>query len=236
MAQQNGTALNNVVLVHGAFADGSGWRAVYDRLVADGYRVSITQHSTATLDGDIATVKRVIAAQDGPVVLVGHSYGGAVITGAGNDPKVKALVYIAAFAPNKGETVLALASKPVPGATPPPFLPPNEGFLTLDVAKFPEAFAQDVEPAEAKFMAASQLPWGEAAAGAATGEPAWRSKPAWTLVTTEDRMIPPATQEMMAGRAKAKTEKIAASHAVFLSHPDKVAALIEEAARGAAGQ
>src|SRR6187401_525367 len=152
--------VKNVVLVHGGFVDGSGWQGVYDLLKKDGYTVSIVQNPTISLSDDVAVTKRTLAAQDGPAILVGHSYGGVVITEAGNDPKVAALVYIAAFAPDKGESVSSLIKNPPPGAPVPPILPPQDGFLLLDKAKFAASFAGDLDPAAAAFMADAQLPWG----------------------------------------------------------------------------
>ena len=177
MSQENNAAIKNVVLVHGGFVDGSGWQPVYELLVAQGYTVRVSQHSTETLDGDSDTVKRLVETLDGPTLLVGHSYGGAVITLAGNHPQVKGLAYITAFAPDEGETVLQLASTPAPGAAPPPFLPPVAGFMFLDAAKFPNAFAQDIDPKLAQFMAHAQVPWGEAGTTFKITNPAWRTKP-----------------------------------------------------------
>src|SRR3954469_4072792 len=173
----DGRKLGNVVLVHGGFVDGSGWEGVYRELKAQGYNVTIVQNPTITLADDVAVTKRAIAQQDGPVVLVGHSYGGVVVSEAGTDPKVQSLVYIAAFAPDKGESVQSLIANPPPGAPVPPILPPQDGFLFLDRAKFAASFAGDISPEEADFMAASQVPWGlEALAGQVT-VPAWRTKP-----------------------------------------------------------
>lgn len=226
------SAVRNIVLVHGGFADGSGWAKVYDRLKKDGYNVTIVQHPTTSLATDVAYTRRAIAQQDGPVVLVGHSYGGVVISEAGMDPKVERLVYIAAFVPDQGESVQTLIAHPAPGAPVPPILPPQDGFLSLDRAKFAEAFAADLPAAEARFMADSQVPWGvEALAGAVT-VPAWKSKPSWYLVATEDHMIPPPAQQSMAERAGATIVKASGSHAIFVSKPDVVAKLIEQAAQG----
>ena len=191
-AQSAPTApIKTIVLVHGGFVDGSGWSKVYNILVKDGYKVIVVQNPTITLEGDVAVTKRAIATADGPVVLVGHSYGGAVVTEAGNDPNVERLVYIAAFAPDDGESALKLDMLPVPGATPAPILPPVDGFLMMDKAKMPAAFAGDVPLAEAQFMADSQVPWGVEASGANISSPAWKNKPSWYLVTTADHMIPP---------------------------------------------
>src|SRR5689334_18621809 len=193
-----------VVLVHGGFVDGAGWEGVYSLLKKDGYDVSIVQNPTLSLAGDVAATRQIIAQAKNPVVLVGHSYGGVVITEAGNDPKVSKLVYIAAFAPDKGESVSSLIKDPPPGAPVPPILPPQDGFLFLDKAKFAASFAADVEPAEARFMADSQVPWGVAALTGAITAPAWKVKPSWYLVARDGRMIPPPGQRAMAGRARAK--------------------------------
>lgn len=222
----------NVVLVHGGFVDGSGWRKVHDILEKDGYHVTIVQNPTTTLADDVAYTKRAIAAQDGPVVLVGHSYGGVVISEAGNDAKVQSLVYIAAFAPDTGESVQKLIANPPPGAPQPPILPPQDGFLFLDRAKFAAAFAGDVPADEARFMADSQVPWGVQALGGEVTAPAWKSKPSWYLVTTQDRMIPPPAQQQMAKRAGATVVEAAGSHSIFVSKPKAVAEIIEQAAHG----
>jgi pimeloyl-ACP methyl ester carboxylesterase len=221
----------NVVLVHGGFVDGSGWQGVYDALTADGYRVAIVQNPTLSLEGDAAATRRIIDRMDGPVVLVGHSYGGAVITEAGLDDKVSALVYIAAFAPDKGESVNTLiAGFPADGPQP-PILPPQDGFLFLDRDKFHASFAGDLPAGEAAFMADSQVPWGVDALGGTISEAAWRVKPSWYLVTGEDRMIPPSAQRSMAERTGATvTEAPGTSHSVYVSQPQAVASVIKKAA------
>ncbi|MCZ2830669.1 alpha/beta hydrolase [Modestobacter sp. VKM Ac-2986] len=222
--------IRNVVLVHGGFVDGSGWQGVYDLLTADGYQVSVVQNPTLSLEDDVAVTRRVLDQQDGPAVLVGHSYGGAVISQAGTHEKVASLAYIAAFALDEGESVNTLIADPPPGAPVPPILPPVDGFLFLDREAFPASFAGDLPEAQARFMAASQVPWGvEALAGAVT-DPAWRVKPSWYLVTTEDKMIPPPAQRSMSERAGATVTEVAGSHAVYLSRPDAVADLIKAAA------
>jgi pimeloyl-ACP methyl ester carboxylesterase len=234
MAQTKSTAVvKNIVIVHGGLVDGSGWEAVYNVLKKDGYAVTIVQNPTISLADDVAFTKRAIAAQNGPVILVGHSYGGAVITEAGNDPKVAGLVYVAAFALDKGESVSALIKDPPPGAPVPPILPPVDGFLLLDRAKFPASFAADVSPEKAEFMADSQVPWGVNAVGGTINEAGWKTKSTWYLLTTEDRMLPPDAQRLMSKRAGAKVVEVKSSHAVYLSHPQAVAQIIEEAARGA---
>jgi pimeloyl-ACP methyl ester carboxylesterase len=219
----------SVVLVHGAFVDASGWRAVHDRLVKDGYEVLVVQNPTITLKDDVAVTARAIAKAKHPVILVGHSYGGSVITEAGNDPKVRSLVYLAAFVPDAGESVAKLAEKPVPGEPGAPLLPPRDGFLIVDPAKFPTAFAADVDAPTTAFMATAQVPWGVDAVGGVITKAAWKSKPSYFLVATQDHMVPPTAQRTMAKRAHARTQEIASSHAVMMSHPDEVAAFIEGA-------
>ena len=223
----------NIVLVHGGFVDGAGWEGVYKILKRDGYSVSIVQNPTISLEDDVAVTKRILAAQDGPTILVGHSYGGAVITEAGNDPKDAGLVYITAFAPDKGESVATLIKDPPPGAAVPPILPPQDGYLFLDKAKFPASFAADVDAEKAAFMADSQVPWGVAALSGTIREPAWRAKPSWYLIATDDKMIPPDAQRAMSKRAGATVVEVKGSHAIYVSQPGPVAKLIEEAARGA---
>ncbi len=239
MSQTNtSTVVKNIVLVHGGFVDGSGWERVYKALKKDGYTVAIAQIPTISLADDVAVTKRAIAAQNGPVILVGHSYGGVVITEAGNDPKVAGLVYITAFAPDKGESVSSLIKDPPPGAPVPPILPPQDGYLFLDKAKFSAAFAADVSPDVASFMADSQVPWGVEALSGAITQPAWRTKPSWYLVSTEDRMIPPDAQRSMSKRAGSTVVEVKGSHAVYVSQPQAVAHFIEKAATSAlaAGQ
>jgi pimeloyl-ACP methyl ester carboxylesterase len=228
------SAAANVVLVHGGFVDGSGWRAVYDLLSQDGYHVAVVQNPTLSLQGDAAAARLIIDAQDGPVVLVGHSYGGAVITEAGTDQNVVALVYIAGFAPDQGESVNTLIANPPPGAPVPPILPPTDGFLFLDRDKFHASFAGDVPAEEAAFMADSQVPWGVDALSGTITEPAWRTKPSWYLLTTEDRMIPPPAQRFMSERAGATVTEVDASHSVYVAQPAAVAALIKQAASAVA--
>ena len=231
MPETPGSAARNIVLVHGGFVDGSGWEAVYKALRRDGLTVSIVQNPTISLADDVNVTRRVVAAQNGPVILVGHSYGGAVITEAGNDPKVVGLVYIAAFAPDKGESVSTLIKDPPPGAPVPPILPPADGYLLLDRGKFAASFAADVDPARAAFMADAQVPWGLEALSGTISEPAWRSKPSWYLVATDDRMIPPPAQRFMSERAGATVVEVAGSHAIYVSQPTAVAELIAKAAK-----
>jgi pimeloyl-ACP methyl ester carboxylesterase len=231
MATNANTALGTIVLVHGGFVDGSGWEGVYRILKKDGYRVSIVQNPTTTLADDVAATKRVIAEQKAPVILVGHSYGGVVITEAGNDPKVTGLVYITAFAPDRGESVAALIKDAPPGAPVPPILPPQDGFLALDKLKFAASFAADVAPEKAEFMANSQVPWGVDALNGAVTEPAWKAKPSWYLVATDDHMIPAAAQRAMSKRAGSSVVEVKGSHAVYVSQPEAVAELIRKAAK-----
>jgi pimeloyl-ACP methyl ester carboxylesterase len=221
-----------VVLVHGGFVDGSGWEGVYQILRKDGYEVSIVQNPTSSLLDDVAATKRVLARQEMPVILVGHSYGGAVITEAGNDPRVAGLVYIAAFAPDKGESVASLIKDPPAGAPVPPILPPQDGYLLLDVEKFPASFAADVAADKAAFMADSQVPWGVAALSGTITNPAWKTKPSWYLIATDDKMIPPPAQHFMSERAGSTVVEVKGSHAVYVSKPQAVVALIEKAAHG----
>ena len=223
----------DVVLVHGGFVDGSGWQKVYHLLRQDGYNVSIVQNPTLSLEGDAEATRQILQRQNGPTVLVGHSYGGAVISEAGTHPAVAALVYIAAFAPDKGESVNSLIADPPPGAPVPPILPPQDGLLFLDRDKFPASFAGDLPHDEAQFMADSQVPWGVRALSGPVSEPAWHTKPSWYLVATDDQMIPPTAQRAMAKRAGATVAEAPASHSVYLSQPQAVANLIKQAAVGA---
>jgi pimeloyl-ACP methyl ester carboxylesterase len=230
MQEGKANGVKNVVLVHGGFVDGSGWQGVHGELTKRGYRVTVVQNPTTSLADDVAVTKRALAGQDGPVVLVGHSYGGVVITEAGNDPKVAGLVYVAAFAPDAGESVASLIKDPPPGAAVPPILPPQDGFLFLDKAKFAESFAADVAPDVAAFMADSQVPWGVDALGGAVSAAAWKTKPSTYIVATDDRMIPPPAQRGMAARAGARVVEVKASHSLYVSQPAAVAAVIQQAA------
>ena len=219
-----------IVLVHGGFVDGSGWAGVYQNLKSKGHNVVVVQNPTKSLADDVATTKAAIESVDGEVVLVGHSYGGVVITEAGTHPKVSSLVYITAFAPDKGESVSSLIANPPPGAPVPPILPPKDGYLFLDRSKFAASFAADVEADTAAFMADSQVPWGVDALSGAVTEPAWRTKPSYYLVASEDKMIPPPAQRAMAQRAKAQVTEMPGSHAIYVSKPAEIAEFIRQAA------
>ena len=219
-----------IVLVHGGFVDGSGWAGVHKILKNKGYNVMVVQNPTKSLADDVATTKAAIDSLDGDVVLVGHSYGGVVITEAGTHPKVSSLVYITAFAPDKGESVASLIANPPPGAPVPPILPPKDGYLFLDRTKFAASFAADVEADTASFMADSQVPWGVDALAGAVSEPAWKTKPSYYLVASDDKMIPPPAQRAMAGRIKAEVMEVPGSHSVYVSRPAEVAKIIEKAA------
>ena len=219
--------IDNIVLVHGAWADGSGWRGVYDILTHKGYNVSIVQNPLSALADDVAAARRVIAMQNGPVILVGHSYGGAVISEAGNDPKVAGLVFIAALAPDAGESVQSLIP---PDAPAPPVTPSADGYLFLNRDAFRDTFAGDVNARDAAFMAAAQQPFAAAAFSGVVATPAWRSKPSWYMVATEDHAIPPEAERRMAARAGSTVVEVRGSHALYASHAREVAALIERAA------
>ena len=223
--------VHNVVLVHGGFVDGSGWRGVYDELTADGFNVTVVQHQTLSLESDVETTHNALDLQDGPAILVGHSYGGVVITEAGRHERVAGLVYIAAFAPDAGESVNTLIADPPPGAPVPPILPPQDGFLFLDRERFAESFAADLPADLAAFMADSQLPWGVEALDGAISEPAWRSKPSWYLVASDDHMIPPPSQRAMSERAGSTVVEAPGSHSIYVSQPQTAAELIAQAAR-----
>jgi len=233
MSQAGATA--NVVLVHGGFVDGSGWQPVHEALSRKGCAITVVQHPTVSLADDVAYTRRAIAALQGPVILVGHSYGGVVITEAGNDAKVVGLVYVAAFAPDEGESVSSLIKDPPPGAPVPPILPPRDGFLLLERSKFRASFAADLDARTAGFMADSQVPWGVQALEGKIAHPAWRTKPSWYLVAKEDRMIPPDAQRAMAKRAGATVVESEGSHAVYVSQSQAVAAIVEQAIEATAG-
>jgi pimeloyl-ACP methyl ester carboxylesterase len=225
-----GSAPATIVLVHGGFVDGSGWGPLYDLLTQDGYHVAVVQNPTLSLPGDAAATRLIIEAQDGPVVLVGHSYGGAVISEAGTHPNVAALVYVCAFAPDKDESVNTLIGGFPADGPQPPILPPRDGFLFLDRDKFHASFAADLPAGLAAFMADSQVPWGVDALSGQVTDPAWRTKPSWYMVTTQDRMIPPAAQRAMSRRAGSDVVEVAGSHSIYVSQPAAVAGLIKQAA------
>jgi pimeloyl-ACP methyl ester carboxylesterase len=229
MAQRSFASETTILLIHGGFVDGSGWERVYQILKNDGYRVAIVQNPTLSLADDVAATKRLLHTQEGPAILVGHSYGGVVITEAGNDPQVRGLVYIAAFAPDAGESVSTLIQNPPPDAPVPPILPPQEGFLFLDRDKFRASFAADVEEKLAAFMADSQVPWGVEALTGTISQPAWKTKPSWYLIATDDQMIPPPAQQFMSHRAGSTVVSARGSHSVYISQPQAVASLIEQA-------
>ncbi|HTV83922.1 MAG TPA: alpha/beta hydrolase [Dyella sp.] len=220
--------VRNIVLVHGYFADGSGWRAVSDILTHDGYKVSVVQEPETSFEDDVKATTRVIDAQDGPSILVGHSYGGAVITQAGNDPKVAALVYVAAFQPDTGESAMVLNNK-MPSATK-AIKATADGYLYLDPAHFHADFAADLPADEANFMALSQVMPAAKSFGTPITAAAWRTKPSFAVVATQDRAINPDLERFMTKRAGSKTVEIKASHVVYISHPHEVAKLIEQAA------
>jgi pimeloyl-ACP methyl ester carboxylesterase len=225
------TNVRNVVLVHGGFVDGSGWQGVYDVLKAEGFNVSVVQNPTLTLAGDADATRRVLDKQDGPAILVGHSYGGAVISEAGTHENVAGLVYITAFAPDTGESVQTLIGTFPQDGPQPPILPPEDGFLLLDRDKFAAAFAGDLPAEEAAFMADSQTPWGLEAAGGEITDAAWHHKPSWYLFATDDHMIPPPAQRTMAERIGATVAEAAGSHSIYVSQPQATADLIKQAAR-----
>jgi pimeloyl-ACP methyl ester carboxylesterase len=225
---------NTIVLVHGGFVDGSGWAGVYQNLKSKGHNVVVVQNPTKSLADDVATTKAAIESVDGEVVLVGHSYGGVVITEAGNHSKVSSLVYITAFAPDKGESVASLIANPPPGAPVPPILPPKDGYLFLDRSQFAASFAADVDADTAAFMADAQVPWGLEALSGAVTTPAWSTKPSHYLVATDDKMIPLPAQRAMAQRAKAKVTELSGSHAIYVSKPAEIAEFIQKAAGASA--
>jgi pimeloyl-ACP methyl ester carboxylesterase len=225
-------SVKNVVIVHGAFADGSGWRQVAEILVKDGYTVSVVQEPLTSLADDVAATKRVLDMQQGPAILVGHSYGGVVITEAGNAPGVVGLVYIAAFIPDQGESAITLLSQAPPANE--DMRATKDDFLYLDPAAFPADFAADLPPADAKFMAHSQMMLAKAAGGAPVTTAAWRHKKSWALVATHDHNINPDLERMMAKRAGCETIEVPGSHAVYMSKPEDVARLIDRAAKASA--
>jgi len=225
------TAVKNVVLVHGAFADGSGWEGVYNILKSKGYNVSVVGNPNTGFAEDVAAVKLVLARQNGPAILVGHSYGGAIITEAGNEPNVAGLVYVSAFVPDAGESLLKLlqSGPPAPNSG---ILPPKDGFVWYDSAKFHSGFCADLPKKKADFMYASQVPVSASVFGATIAQAAWKTKKSWYVVATEDQTIPPDAERFMAKRANATVTEIKGSHVVFISQPQAVASVIEAAAKG----
>jgi pimeloyl-ACP methyl ester carboxylesterase len=228
IVQPAAAQVKNIVIVHGAFADGSGWEAVYKILTAKGYHVTVVGNPTTSLAEDVRITKAALAGQTGPVILVGHSYGGVVITEAGDTANVVGLVYVNAFAPDAGESIITLSqSSP---ANPDAGTIVKDGLVTYDKAKFHRDFCPDVPASTAAFMADAQVPWGAECLGAEVTVAAWKTKKSWAIVSKEDRMIPPDAERFMAKRAGAVVTEIASSHVVFMSHPKEVAAVIEAAA------
>lgn len=225
-------AIRNVVLVHGAFADGAGWRGVYDQLTAKGYKVSIVQNPLTSLADDVAATRRVLARQDGPAILVGHSYGGTVITEAGSDPKVAGLVYVAAFAPDAGQNTNDQYAEVPP---PPGFViePQSDGFAFINGPKFKAGFAGDTSDRDAAFLRDSQVPIAVSAFAEKVTQPAWRTKPSWYVVATEDGAIDPKLQRSTAQRIGAVSQEVKGSHVVFFTQPKAVADVIDRAAKDA---
>jgi len=219
--------MNNIVLVHGAWTDGSGWQGIHDILHARRYNVSIVQNPLTSVADDVAATHRVLARQDGPTLLVGHSYGGAVITEAGNAAQVAGLVYVAAFVPDAGESIESL----IEGQAPAPLKPSADGFLFFNPVLFPQIFAHDLTTAQGRFLADAQAPPAAAAFGTKVSRAAWRTRPSWYVLATEDRIIPPAAQRLMATRANAAITEVRGSHAVYISQPRAVAEAIDAAAR-----
>ncbi len=222
-------AVRNIVLVHGAFADGSGWKAVSDILEKDGYNVSIVQPPETSLEDDVAAANRILDRQDGPAVLVGHSYGGIIITEAGNNPHVASLVYVAAFQPDEGESLAKLGARMPPAST--AAAPSKDGFLFIDPAAFHADFAADLPAAQADLMARSQVPVSLKAVTAEVSSPAWKTKPSYAIVAAQDRSINPELERFMYNRSHAVTTEIKGSHAIYISQPRAVANVIEQAAR-----
>ena len=225
--------VKNIVLVHGSFGDGCGWEGIYKILTKEGYKVSIASNPLTGFADDVAAVKRVIDRQDGPVILVGHSYGGAVITEAGNDPRVAGLVYISAFVPDANQTLLQLLQSGLPAPTSGGLPPDANGFVWYDQAKFHASFCADLSDEQASFMAASQIPLSASVLGSSINEPAWKTKPSWYIVATEDHELSPDAERLAAKRAGATVTEIKGSHVVFISQPKAVSAVIEAAAQGA---
>lgn len=223
-----------IVLVHGAFVDGSGWREIHDRLTREGYRVVVVQNAIRSLEDDVANTRRAIDAAPGDVILVGHSYGGVVISEAGNAPKVVGLVYVAAFIADVGESVQTLTANHVPGGSKPPFLTTGDGYVLFDTTKFPDVFGQDLHPATSHFMAAALKPWAISSMTGKVTAAAWRKKPSWYVVATDDRLVHPSLQRRMAELAGARVLEVAGSHAIYMTQPEAVTTAIVHAARTSA--
>jgi pimeloyl-ACP methyl ester carboxylesterase len=233
-AEAQSTTVKNIVIVHGAFTDGSGWQKVHDILKARGYKVTVAAPPNTSLDEDIAATNRAISQQDGPVILVGHSYGGAIITQAGNNPKVAGLVYVAAFLPDEGETLgKVVMSFPEQRTASGAFPPDSSGFIRYNPAKYHADFCADLPQTTADFMADSQMPVAASVFGYVFKNPAWRTKPSWQVITTEDHALPTGLQRIMGKRAETHITEIKSSHVVFISHAKEVADVIEAAAKGA---
>ena len=228
-------SVRNVVLVHGAFADGSGWRGVHQRLTRQGYRVTIVQNPLTSLEDDVAATRRALDRQDGPTILVGHSWGGTVITEAGIDPKVAGLVYVSALSPDAGETT-AQQYDGFPPATEFVLEKTGDGFAFVDRERFKAGFAHDVGDDDLALMRDSQVPINLAAFGTKLGNAAWRSRPSWAVIATEDKAFDQAMLDHMAKRIGAKVTKVSASHALFMTQPDVVASVIDQAARETAAR
>lgn len=226
------TAIKNIVLVHGAFADGAGWRSLYTILKSKGYNVSVVGNPNTGLEEDVAATKRVLDRQNGPAILVGHSYGGAIITAAGLLPQCAGLVYVSAFAPDEGETLGELLGS-YPTDPESGILPPTDNFVWYDLEKYHSGFCADIPAEDAQFMADSQVPVALSSFLYKFGEPAWKTKPTWYIVAAEDHSIPPDLERFMGKRTGGKVSEIAGSHLIFISHPEKVAAVVEEAAKQA---
>ena len=235
MAGAQDIGVKNIVLVHGAWADGSGWRPIYDILKKDGYTVRMVQNPLSSLADDVAAVDRVLARADGPVILVGHSYGGAVITEAGDDPKVVGLVYVEAFVPDAGEAVFALI--PQDPARPPPFDISKDGFVFFKDEAFVPGFADSLPQADAEFLRDSQVPIAFKESGLTPlTVAAWKTKPSWYQLATADHVIPPDAQRQMAGRAGATITEVSGGHLAFIAHAQATADLIKQAAKAVAAK
>jgi pimeloyl-ACP methyl ester carboxylesterase len=229
-AEAQSQAIKNIVLVHGAFADGSGWRALYDILTKKGYHVTVVQNPLSSLEDDVAATRLALDKQDGPTVLVGHSWGGVVITQAGDHPKVAALVYVAAFQPDQGESALTWFQKAPPAPENGVLAPDDKGIVYYDKNKFHGGFCADIPKAEADFMYASQGAFAAKAFGTPVTHAAWRDKPTYAIVATEDKSINPDIERSMYKRSNSKVTEIKGSHVVFMSQPEAVSKVVIAAA------